>query len=123
VRAGRKRADQTRAAEIRSKLEAWQKISGPHRVFLRALARELGTSHQLLASYLKGLKKWQAKDYRLRAKAIRERARAERRQTTAAEEHQAIAFDGEGFRLSIEQCWILLVSDTKKSFGRYRQAN
>ncbi len=30
---------------------------------LRALARELGTSHQLLNFYLKGSDKWQSKQY------------------------------------------------------------
>lgn len=93
---------ESRGAEIRMKLLAWKQTPEPHKISLRALARELGTSHQLLASYLKGLKDWQAKDYQRRAKAIRERARAEHGGTTAAEEQQAMALDRAGWRLMLE---------------------
>jgi hypothetical protein len=38
---------------------------------LRALAREIGTSHQLLAHYLKGLEEWQYKErFRQAMKAL-----------------------------------------------------
>jgi hypothetical protein len=46
---------------------------------LRVLARQIGTSHQLLSHYLRGWDKWQAKQYRHRAKEIRARLEAETR--------------------------------------------
>jgi hypothetical protein len=57
---------------------------------LRALARELGTSHQLLAFYLNGLDEWQCRERYRRAKetasrqaeGIRARAKAEKREMT-----------------------------------------
>jgi len=101
-RRGRKPAGESRAAEIRIKLLAWKQTPEPHKITVRALAREIGTSHQLLACYLKGLKEWQAKDYQRRAKAVRERAWAENRGTTAAEEQQAVALDRAGLRLMLE---------------------
>jgi hypothetical protein len=84
------------------KLLAWKQTPEPHKISLRALARELGTSHQLLASYLKGLKDWQAKDFQRRPKANRERARAEHGGTTAVEEQQAVALERAGWRLTLE---------------------
>jgi hypothetical protein len=57
--------------------------AGGIRPSLRALARELGTSHQLLRHYLFGLEEWQRKEgYRRanrEAEEIRSRARAENR--------------------------------------------
>jgi hypothetical protein len=99
---GRKQASESRASEIRTKLLTWTGTPEPQRVSLRALARELRTSHQLLGTYLKGLKKWQEKDYRRRAESIREHALAENRSMTPAEEGQAAALDRAGLRLMIE---------------------
>jgi len=56
----------------------------------------------LLGAYLKGLKKWQEKDYRRGAESIREQARAENRSMTPVEEGQAAALDRAGLRLMIE---------------------
>ena len=52
-------------------LTAWKKTPESSRPPLRALARELGTSHQLLAFYLNGLEKWRGEEYWRRAKEIR----------------------------------------------------
>src|ERR1700733_14477947 len=56
---GRKPAQESRATEIRQTLIAWRQIRAAARLSLRALARQLGTSHQLLKHYLDGLEKWQ----------------------------------------------------------------
>ena len=71
---GRKRIKESRAAEIRARLVHWSQIPEPQRISLRALAAEIGTSHQMLSFYLRGLDKWQASEYRRQAKAICERA-------------------------------------------------
>jgi hypothetical protein len=115
-RRGRKPAGESRAAEIRMKLLAWKQTPEPRKISLRALARELGTSHQLLGSYLKGLKDWQAKDYPRRAKAIRERAWAENRGTTPAEEQQAVALDRAGLRLMLESVMDSACKQYEKEF-------
>ena len=59
---GRKPKQESRSAEFRQKLTEWKRTSEVSRTSLRALARELGTSHQLLAFYLEGLEKWQAEE-------------------------------------------------------------
>lgn len=99
---GRKVACESRAVEIRARLTAWKQTPEHQRVSLRALAIELDTSHQLLGAYLGGLNKWHGKDYERRAKAIRERAWAEKRGTTPAEEVQAEALDKVAFHYKIE---------------------
>jgi hypothetical protein len=68
---------------------------------LRALARELGTSHQLLGHYLKRLEKWQGEEYFRQAKEIRARAQAEDRLLTPWEEQQAHACDRAGVRATV----------------------
>jgi hypothetical protein len=57
------------------------------------LAAELGTSHQLLSFYLKGLNDWQRKDYKRQAKTIRDRVDAENRFLTPWEESQIRALE------------------------------
>jgi hypothetical protein len=49
---GRKPKQQSRSEEFRKTLAAWKQIPVAFRPSLRALARELGTSHQLLGHYL-----------------------------------------------------------------------
>lgn len=49
---GRKPAHESRATEFRRKLIEWKQTPESSRPSLRALARELGTSHQLLTFYL-----------------------------------------------------------------------
>jgi len=68
---------------------------------LRALARELGTSHQLLSFYLKNLHKWQRKEYWRQAKEIRARANAEDRALTEQEEQQVHAFTRAAMRATV----------------------
>jgi len=85
VKQGRKRASESRAAEFCERLAARNHTPKPQRISLRALARELGTSHQLLSHYLAHLEKWQAQEYRRRAKEIRARAEEETRPWIVAE--------------------------------------
>jgi hypothetical protein len=60
---GRKPKQESREAELRSRLIAWNQTREAFRPSLRTLARELGTSHQLLGFCLKNLHKWQSKQY------------------------------------------------------------
>ena len=71
---GRKRKQESRAAELRQRLIVWQQTPEPMRPPLRALARELRTSHALLQHYLINLGKWQAEEDWRCAKEIRARA-------------------------------------------------
>jgi hypothetical protein len=59
---GRKTTQESRATEFRQRLVAWNQTPKSLRPSLRALARELGTSHQLLKHYLDGLEKWRYKE-------------------------------------------------------------
>jgi hypothetical protein len=86
---GRKPKRESRAAEFRQRLIAWKQLPESLRPSLRALACELGTSHQLLAHYLDGLEEWLFKERYRRAKKqareIRARAKAENREMTMRE--------------------------------------
>jgi hypothetical protein len=70
---GRKCIEESRATELRQRLIEWQCLPKSARPSLRALARELNTTHQLLSFYLTGLVRWRfAKDleqFRANAKA------------------------------------------------------
>jgi hypothetical protein len=101
MKAGRKPLCQSRGEEFRQRLSAW-KSSVLSRPSLRALARELGTSHQLLGSYLKGLNNWQEKQYRRRAEGIREIAATENRDLMPWEESQAKALDRAAIRCLLD---------------------
>ena len=89
---GRKPIRESRATEFRRRLVAWKQTPEWLRPSLRALACELGTSHQLLKHYLDGLEKWRYKE-RCR-KAIKEsdqilaRAMVEGRPMTQSEEQE-----------------------------------
>jgi hypothetical protein len=96
---GRKPAHESRAAEFRRKLIAWKQTPDSSRPSLRALARELGTSHQLLTCYLKRLDQWQAHEYWRQAREIRARVKTENRLLTPWEEQQARACDRAGLRI------------------------
>jgi hypothetical protein len=99
---GRKRTDHSRAAELCAKLAAWMQAPESARSSLRALARELGTSHQLLSHYLQCWDKWQAREYRQQAEEIRARTTAETRPWVLAEMlDQANAYDKAAFRSMI----------------------
>jgi hypothetical protein len=74
------------------KLLAWNQTPKPQRVSLRALATQIGTSHQLLSFHLRRLDKWQSKEYKKKAEEIRARSGAENRPMTQEEERQHAAY-------------------------------
>ena len=90
---GRKPKQESRAAEIRARLAAWKQTPEVSRRSLRALARDLGTSHQLLGHYLKHWEKWQFKEYGRRREEIWARVKAEDRPITPWEEQQVYAYN------------------------------
>jgi len=87
---GRKSKQDSRADEIRAELAEWNQQPESTRPSLRALARELGTSHQLVNHYLAGLDEWQAKrqceEYRRLKDEIEAREKAEHRWCTPQED-------------------------------------
>ena len=99
---GRKKQPESRAAEFRERLMVWKRTPGSSRPSLRALARELSTSHQLLQHYLDGLEEWECKERYQRAKEkaqkkaveIRAGAEAEGREMTMRECCEAILTPG-----------------------------
>jgi hypothetical protein len=91
-RGGRKPACQSRAPEIRARLIAWKQTPEGRRSSLRALAAQIGTSHQLLSFYLRQWDKWQAKEFQRIANDIRARAEAEERTMTSEERAQVVAY-------------------------------
>jgi hypothetical protein len=96
-RGGRRQVEDSNAAAIRARLATWLREPEAQRPSLRALALELGTSHQLLSFYLKGLNDWQRKEYKRQAGAIRRRADAENRYMTPWEESQVRSLDQAAF--------------------------
>jgi hypothetical protein len=82
---GRKKKQESRAQEIRARLLVWKQSPESLRPSLRALARELGTSHQLVHHYLDGLEEWECKERYERAKEKAERQAAEIRARVEAE--------------------------------------
>src|SRR6266852_6759903 len=68
---GRKHKWESRALEFYGRLARWKQTPESARPSLRALARQLGTSHQLLSHYLRSWAKWQAKECRRQAEEIR----------------------------------------------------
>jgi hypothetical protein len=95
---GRKRAQESRSTELRRALLRWKQTLESSRPSLRVLARELGTSHQLLSFYLKNLHKWQSKEHWRQAKEIRARASADGRAMTQQEEQQVYAYNRAAIR-------------------------
>jgi hypothetical protein len=95
---GRKPAIESRATEFRKKLMLWVQSPEWSRLSLRALACQLGTSHQLLTFYLKGLDVWRGQQYLREASQIRSVASAEGRQLTEWEEQRAYACTRAGVR-------------------------
>lgn len=84
---GRKRKGESRAMELRQRLIVWQQTPESLRPSLRALARELGTSHQLLTHYCDRIESWKARE---KAKRIQARAEAEGREMTMRESIDAV---------------------------------
>lgn len=101
LRGGRKPASESRATEIRARLVEWKQIPEPIRISLRALAAEIGTSHQLLSFYLRRWDKWQAKEYQRNANDICARAKAEKRSMTEDEQAQVVAYSRAYIQLTI----------------------
>jgi hypothetical protein len=95
---GRKLKSESLGIEIRARLSEWKQMPEYSRPSLRALARDLGTSHQLLTFYLKRLDEWQAKEYWRQAREIHACAMAENRVLTPSEQQQARAYDRAGIR-------------------------
>jgi hypothetical protein len=87
--------------EFRRTVLAWKQTPQSSRPSLRLLARELGTSHQLLSFYLKNLHKWQRKEYWRQAKEIRAQANAEGRALTQQEEQQVYAYGRAAIRAMV----------------------
>lgn len=89
---GRKPKQESRGDELRGKLAAWRQTPQSARPSLRTLARDLGTSHQLLSHYLQHSEKWQAEEqekaYQQEAKKICARAEAENRPMTLWEKER-----------------------------------
>jgi hypothetical protein len=88
-RRGRKPACESNAAAIRIRLVSWSQAPKAQRPSLRALAKELGTTHQLLSFHLKGLSKWQQQEYHRKAQEIRDKGLG----MTYADEQQMIAYE------------------------------
>jgi hypothetical protein len=86
---GRKPADESQATAIRTRLVSWQQAPEEQRPSLRALAEELGTTHQLLSFYLKGLDGWQQQEYHRKAQQIRDKGLG----MTYADEQQMLAYE------------------------------
>jgi hypothetical protein len=63
LKGGRTPAEQSQAAVIRERLMAWRQNPEAQRPSLRVRAQELGTSHELLSFYRKGLDRWQMDEY------------------------------------------------------------
>lgn len=102
MRAGRKPSSQSRAKEFRQRLSAWKRMPETSRPSLRAMATEIGTSHQLLSFYLRRWDKWQAKEYRRRADDLRARAEAEGRYLNQWEEGQVAAYQRAAFHSMLD---------------------
>ena len=88
MKPGRKPADESRAGAIRTRLVWWRQIPEEQRPSLRELAEELGTTHQMLSFYLKGLEEWQRQEPLRKMKEISSRAGAENRLMSPAEQGQ-----------------------------------
>jgi hypothetical protein len=99
---GRQPRWESRALEFYGRLARWKQTPESARPSLRALAHQLGTSHQLLSHYLRSWAKWQAKEYRRQADEIRARAEMENRTLTPWEQQKARVYDQEAFHWMIE---------------------
>jgi hypothetical protein len=86
---GRKPKEESRADEFRHRLIAWKQTPASSRPSLRALARELGASHQLLAYYLEGLEEWR---WRKELEQFRANAKAKNVPLTPAVERRYLAW-------------------------------
>lgn len=60
---------------------------------LRALATQIGISHQLLSFYLRQWDEWQSREYRRKSREIRAHAKSESRPLTPGEQAQIVAYE------------------------------
>ncbi len=112
---GRKLKRESRGAEFRRRLFIWKQTPESLRCSLRALARSLGTSHQLLSFYLQRWKEWR------KAEDIRERttnrgiprswSRTHKRNIESAlsrtlEQLEQVAKEGRLTKAEIETVWL-----------------
>ena len=108
--AGRKSKEESRAEEFRHRLTIWRQLQESSRPPLRALARELGTTHQMLAHCLDGLEIWQARETqrrteeecKRRADEIRSRAEAEGRPMTGWELERVTSYGERRWRAGLD---------------------
>jgi hypothetical protein len=115
---GRKRAQESRSTELRRALLRWNQSLESSRPSLRLLARELGTSHQLLGFHLKNLHKWQSKEYLRQAKEIRAHANAEDRALTQQEEQQFYAYNRAAMRVTVRPMLLETIKRMKQDSER-----
>jgi predicted secreted protein len=115
---GRKLKQESRSSEFRQRLIARKQTPAAFRPSLRALARELGTSHQLLSFYLKNLYKWQSKEYWRQAREVHARANAEGRPLTQWEEQQVYAYNRAGIRATVGPVLLDVIKRMRKESER-----
>jgi hypothetical protein len=118
IRRGRKPASESRAPEFRAKLLTWRQTPEAQRVSLRALAREIGASHQLLSFHFRRLDKWQMKEYQKKAQEIRSRAIAERRSITPEEEMQCDIYAKESLAVMTDSLVSKMLTELRKQLKR-----
>lgn len=96
-------------------LAGWRQMPARGRISLRGLARQLGTSHQLLKYYLDGLEKWEYMERSRRAQQesdqIIARAILEDRPLTQFEEDRRFACTIASFKA---KAYCVLLDDMKK---------
>jgi hypothetical protein len=119
---GRKTRRESRSAVFRQQLLIWKQAPAAIRPSLRALARSLDTSHQLLRHYLVRLEKWQYEERYRRAKKqadeIRARVEAENRSLTFWEEQQVRACDTARIRALIGPALLAALEGIKRDAKR-----
>jgi hypothetical protein len=115
---GRKRTQESRATEFRQRLIEWTQMPESSRPSLRALAREVGTTHQLMNFFLKGLENWQGKQWLRDAEEIRARAYADGRHVTPVEEQRAQALTRAGVRATVVFALRRSLEDLKREAKR-----
>src|ERR1039458_8357910 len=111
---GRKPKYESRAPEFRRRLVEWKRMPESSRPPLRALARQLDTSRQLLKHYLDRLDQWQVEESWRLAREYRAQALASGRPMTPWEEEQSRSLDRRGLLLSMEA----MIHDSLKTWER-----
>src|SRR5438094_5272847 len=86
---GRKRKEESRATVFRQQLTESKQTPKALRPSLRALARDLGTTHQLLSHYLAGIDKWR---WKAELERFRAQAKAKNSTLTPAVEKKYLAW-------------------------------